>query len=270
MSETAIRERLRSALEALLHHLPAESDDPLSRDNITLLPAQEVRAAAECLTSLGLLGDAIQMAEVWGDIQRWMIGPLFDEWLVEEAASEPDKGESLRECFGRFPSPEEFAASSLDRKTTEAELIRGFRQLADLILQLHATFVRSPAPIEIQGATVPMDARPARLAICGDNPPPETAPASPFSETEIEEDAVVQRVTLDQMAAIVTQSKRTLEKWKTRKNNPLPTPDVEGGGGKADKWVWSVIRPWLEGAVGFKLPERYPADRFRDARADRS
>ena len=53
-------------------------------------------------------------------------------------------------------------------------------------------------------------------------------------------------VDLDQIAAVVNRSKSTLEKLKRRKDNPLPDPDVPGGGGKKDEWVWSHICPWLE------------------------
>jgi hypothetical protein len=67
-------------------------------------------------------------------------------------------------------------------------------------------------------------------------PAPATPPANPTAlppvETESSEATIGQYVTLDQMAATVHRSKRTLEKWKTRKKNPLPEPDVEGGGGE--------------------------------------
>jgi hypothetical protein len=67
-----------------------------------------------------------------------------------------------------------------------------------------------------------------------------------------------QHVTLDGMAALVNRSKRTLERLKTRKNNPLPFPDIEGGGGKPAEWLWSKVRPWLEHEFNRTLPERYP------------
>ncbi len=67
-----------------------------------------------------------------------------------------------------------------------------------------------------------------------------------------------QHVTLDQMAAHVNRSKRTLERLKKRSNNPLPPPSVEGGGGKPDEWVWPDVRPWLEKEFKRKLPERFP------------
>jgi hypothetical protein len=68
-------------------------------------------------------------------------------------------------------------------------------------------------------------------------------------------------VTLDQVAAIVNRSKRTLERLKTRRVNSLPSPDVEGGGGRPDEWLWSRIRPWLIQEYGKQLPEHFPAAR---------
>lgn len=68
----------------------------------------------------------------------------------------------------------------------------------------------------------------------------------------------VQYVTLDQCAAFVNRSKRTLERMKTRKKDPLPDPDVPGGGGKADEWKWKTIRTWLERNYGRQLPSEYP------------
>jgi hypothetical protein len=68
---------------------------------------------------------------------------------------------------------------------------------------------------------------------------------------------VLQYVTLDQMAAVVSRSKKTFERLKQQAQ--LPLPDVEGGGGKPDEWVWSRVRPWLESKFGKKLPERFPS-----------
>jgi hypothetical protein len=87
---------------------------------------------------------------------------------------------------------------------------------------------------------------------------------------EPSDEGVAQLVTLDQIAAAVHRSKRTLEKYKTRERNPLPSPDVEGGGGKPDEWKWLTVRRWLEDEFKHDLPERFPSGRFHDARADRS
>lgn len=63
---------------------------------------------------------------------------------------------------------------------------------------------------------------------------------------------IVQYVTMDQMAAVVNKSKRTLERW------PLPPPDVKGGNGRANEWIWSKVRSVLEDCSGRSLPERFP------------
>jgi hypothetical protein len=67
-------------------------------------------------------------------------------------------------------------------------------------------------------------------------------------------------VDLDQIAAVVNRSKRTLERMKSRKTNPLPAPDVPGGGGKKDEWNWHKIKPWLEAEFNkhfaYTIPQR--------------
>ena len=65
-------------------------------------------------------------------------------------------------------------------------------------------------------------------------------------------------VDLDQIAAVVNRSKSHLEKLKRRMKNPLPDPDVRGGGGKKDEWIWSSIRLWLEAEFSRHLPETFP------------
>lgn len=66
-------------------------------------------------------------------------------------------------------------------------------------------------------------------------------------------------VTLNQAAAIVNASKRTLERHKTK--GELPDPAVEGGAGKAARYDWKVMRPWLESKFAMKLPEHFPGNR---------
>ena len=65
-------------------------------------------------------------------------------------------------------------------------------------------------------------------------------------------------VTLLQAAAMVNKTKSTLERKKPR----LPKPDVKGGEGKADEWLWDNLRPALEKEFGRKLPAEFPAARF--------
>ncbi len=89
----------------------------------------------------------------------------------------------------------------------------------------------------------------------GENPGHET-PAGNRDENEILSvaDDPIQYVTLDQAAAMVSRSKRTLERYK----NQMPEPSVRGGGkGKPDEWDWAILRPWLEGQFDRKLPERF-------------
>ena len=59
-------------------------------------------------------------------------------------------------------------------------------------------------------------------------------------------------VTLGQAAALVHNSKRTLERWK------LPAPDFPGGDGKAHRWRWATLRPALEQKTKLVLPHRFP------------
>ena len=67
-------------------------------------------------------------------------------------------------------------------------------------------------------------------------------------------------VTLDQAAAVVCQSKRTLERFLQRQQ--LPRPDFPGGGGKSHRWYWRNLRPALQEHFRPDLPERYPASRI--------
>jgi hypothetical protein len=71
--------------------------------------------------------------------------------------------------------------------------------------------------------------------------------------------AAPQYVTLSDIRTFLRVSKSKTKRWKTRPINPMPPPDVHGGAGKADEWVWSKIRPWLETETDRKLPERFPS-----------
>jgi hypothetical protein len=67
-------------------------------------------------------------------------------------------------------------------------------------------------------------------------------------------------VTLDQAAAAVSQSKRTLERYVS--DGKLPAPDFPGGGGKANRWYWSKILPALREHFHPDLPDRFPGSRI--------
>lgn len=63
-------------------------------------------------------------------------------------------------------------------------------------------------------------------------------------------------ITLSIAAALVKRRKRTLEIWN--KKDPMPEPEVEGGGGKAHEYSYAKIRPWLERHGSRKLPAALP------------
>jgi hypothetical protein len=67
-----------------------------------------------------------------------------------------------------------------------------------------------------------------------------------------------QYVTLDQMAALVNRSKKTLERKANAPTSNMPAPDVEGGGGRPHEWKWPNVRPWLEKQFGRSLPASFP------------
>lgn len=84
-----------------------------------------------------------------------------------------------------------------------------------------------------------------------------TAPAAPSSASPPPPDAAPESdefVTLDQAAAVVARSKRSLE----RRLPQMPPPHVQGGGGKASLWKWKELRPWLQREYRPDLPERFP------------
>lgn len=68
-------------------------------------------------------------------------------------------------------------------------------------------------------------------------------------------------VTLQQAAAIVNRSKKSLERLK--KLPTFPKPHVVGGGGKPHEYKWPEMRSFLKKHFGRELPERFPASRFQ-------
>jgi hypothetical protein len=65
---------------------------------------------------------------------------------------------------------------------------------------------------------------------------------------------VLDLVRLDEAAAIVHRSKKTLERRKAK----MPAPHTEGGGGKPALWKWNELRPWLESEYVPDLPKTFP------------
>ena len=83
---------------------------------------------------------------------------------------------------------------------------------------------------------------------------PPAVKATPAGSARAEDNDVSDLVTLDEAAAIVHRSKRTLENYLRR----MPAPHIQGGGGKPSLWKWNVLRPWLESQFIPDLPRRFP------------
>jgi len=64
-------------------------------------------------------------------------------------------------------------------------------------------------------------------------------------------------IDLDQAAALVNRSKRSLQ----RRLGQMPPPAIRGKGGKKSEWIWSDLRPWLEKEFSRKLPDVPPHHR---------
>jgi hypothetical protein len=90
-------------------------------------------------------------------------------------------------------------------------------------------------------------ARPPDSAECG-------APPSTDSKADTANAGVDDLVRLDEAAAIVHRSKKTLQ----RRLRDMPAPYVRGGGGKPSLWKWCDLRPWLEREYIPDLPKRFP------------
>jgi hypothetical protein len=79
--------------------------------------------------------------------------------------------------------------------------------------------------------------------------------AAPTSlEEELPATGVEDLVNLDEAAAIVHRSKKTLERYLSK----MPAAYVQGGGGKPSLWKWAELRPWLEKQFVPDLPKRFP------------
>lgn len=65
-------------------------------------------------------------------------------------------------------------------------------------------------------------------------------------------------VDLDQAAALVNRSKRTLERLQADPTKNMPLPFIQGGGGKKSEWKYSELKLWLEKEFTRKLPDTPP------------
>ncbi|HEV7299233.1 MAG TPA: hypothetical protein VGN72_07705 [Tepidisphaeraceae bacterium] len=63
-------------------------------------------------------------------------------------------------------------------------------------------------------------------------------------------------ISMDQAAALVGRTKRTVQGWN--EIDPMPLPEVEGGGGKRHEYSYAKLKPWLEQHSGRKLPDQLP------------
>jgi hypothetical protein len=91
---------------------------------------------------------------------------------------------------------------------------------------------------------------------------PGAAPASQTRPTVEPDSPPEQYVTLDQAAALVNRSKKTLERLLRQPRSEatrMPDPDVVGTGGRPHEWRWGRLRPWLETAFGKSLPPALPS-----------
>jgi hypothetical protein len=82
------------------------------------------------------------------------------------------------------------------------------------------------------------------------------------TQQQAKKDASTESLDLDQIAALVHKKKRSMERYKRQKDDPLPDPDFPGRGGRKDYWKWSTIRPWLVRTFNLPIPEDCP-DAYR-------
>ncbi len=174
--------------------------------------------------------EARRLRDVWIDRLRRLAGVIEDQGLWE--------------CVGHVP--EDNAAAVIVRM-----ILSGCNET-----ELHDAIRRYGGPIARDWTTLE-----DRLMRDGEADPQAVSMVEKaLDESSAGGDEVHQYVTLDQLAAIIGRSKRTLERWQREKTG-FPMPDIEGGGGKAHEWRWDRVRPWLIKEAKRDLPERFPADR---------
>lgn len=144
------------------------------------------------------------------------------------------------------PTPERwiFTREELERLLQALDQVRELHQLLKL-----RGFLRFPA------GGIPV-VTPEQLA-AGDVPPAPPRPPQP--QPRVPEPVPLADgellVTLDQAAAAVARSKRTLEKYRRK----MPPPYAPGGGGRPALWLYSALRPWLEATFRVRLDPSRPA-----------
>jgi hypothetical protein len=199
---------------------PALHIDRLTTEEARQVVRADLHYRAEDYLKL-LLQDSNHLARVGPGMRRW-IDPAVRELC--HALARILRGESPLEAIPRFHAAVQAASRPFDKL---------YRLLVLFLLQ-HGRAELVPQQREAPSA----DGR-------DDEPPaPETkaqAPGGPSHEQDAD-----WYIDLDSAAAVVNRSKRGLEHYKRRKEDPLPEPDIPGGGGRKDEWKWSTIRPWLE------------------------
>jgi hypothetical protein len=188
-----------------------------------------------------------QMIEYGKDLYPWFDPkPLWDFWIgVERWHSDRSPGSSLRlEAEYRLSFSEQHR---LFHATAEAIAFSSFALGFEPLLVSTVTNGRAPeAPAdrpELVAAAAPSGNRTATT-----NGHDMEAPAE-----------LPDLVTLNQAAAIVHCSKRTMERH--RDTGKLPVPIRKGKNGKAHLYDWKSLRSALEELFDMNLPEKFPANR---------
>jgi hypothetical protein len=235
------RDRVRSAFKPVLRADVAPSLAPILRLGRELHDARldedfivtSIRGAGRgAVYARGMLSAATHGPE--GHVSKGK-KPEFPD-ASELEAKERLIGQLLQDMI-RDPSKKRDFPPPNDSEARDGHVLRLLRDMdRDRALWLH---VRDELVKFATAADAELAAR--TPAVPGPPRPPKGIPGEYF-------------VTLDQAAALVNRTKRTLEKLKKQ----MPPPRVKGGGGKAAEWAWSELRPWLEEKFERPLPEVPP------------
>jgi hypothetical protein len=188
----------------------------------------------------GIVPDVPWLAGAESEIVKPAID--FEQALCEAREVAFDRGVSLSESGPIFAEVVEVFRDGIravweGRLPHQAAIDRARRRLDELADPLRKKWHQAPAD---QNASTEQP-----VAATGRDAGPGQATAPQY-------------VTRDQMAAICgLRSKKTIGRWIN--SDRLPSPDIEGGGGRADLWIWAKVRESLERASGRMLPQHYPS-----------
>jgi hypothetical protein len=167
--------------------------------------------------------------------------PISGEKCLDLIRDHPELGK-----LGDWPS----FLDVVDCKT-DPHAMDAIREAERIITRLETQLRAADAAVLLPGPEAPVTVSGlAGMKTEHDDPTKQTS-------NQHQEDALPEYVTLDQAAATVNRSKRSLERLKSK----MPAPKIRGGGGKPDEWDWAEIRPWLIKEFGRQLPERFPGRR---------